>query len=423
MNDSTTLRFPIPTVIRMPGLATVLNLALLLIATALPAPHATALDREHRLAAEAAIDRGVAFLRSTQAPDGAWTPKPGPAVTALALSVLLDQPDIDTADPAVNRAVDYILGFRQPDGGIYRDILSNYNTAIAVSALSRISHRPDVAEAVDAARDYLISIQWGATPGQSDPNGRAITPDHPWYGGSGYGNRGRPDMSNTHFMVQALYDSGLNCEDPAYRRAVVFIQRCQGVEANDLFGPDVVTRDGGFIYSTTLDKDHIGVPESKANPEMADEAKAGRPVSGLRSYGSITYAAFKSYVYANLDAEDPRVTAAWEWISRHYDPNLDANPGLPEPQRQQGLYYFYMTMGRALSAWGETYIQARRTAHDSMELSYEEPRDWANDLIDAVVSRQRDDGSWVNEADRWMEGDPNLATTYALIALTEAVGR
>jgi len=33
------------------------------------------------------------------------------------------------------------------------------------------------------------------------------------------------------------------------------------------------------------------------------------------------------------------------------------------------------------------------------------------------VALQRPDGSWVNEADRWMEGDPNLVTAYSVIAL------
>lgn len=30
---------------------------------------------------------------------------------------------------------------------------------------------------------------------------------------------------------------------------------------------------------------------------------------------------------------------------------------------------------------------------------------------------QRENGSWVNEAERWFEGDPNLATAFALMAL------
>ena len=31
-----------------------------------------------------------------------------------------------------------------------------------------------------------------------------------WYGGAGYGTHGRPDMSNTQTMLEALYDAGLS---------------------------------------------------------------------------------------------------------------------------------------------------------------------------------------------------------------------
>ena len=37
--------------------------------------------------------------------------------------------------------------------------------------------------------------------------------------------------------------------------------------------------------------------------------------------------------------------------------------------------------------------------------------------------RQRADGSWLNETDRWMEGDPNLVTGYALMALSHCRGK
>ena len=44
--------------------------------------------------------------------------------------------------------------------------------------------------------------------------------------------------------------------------------------------------------------------------------------------------------------------------------------------------------------------------------------DWRADLIAALAKRQKPDGSWVNETDRWMEGDPNLVTGYCLMALS-----
>ena len=43
---------------------------------------------------------------------------------------------------------------------------------------------------------------------------------------------------------------------------------------------------------------------------------------------------------------------------------------------------------------------------------------WRSELSDVILARQQPDGSWVNENPRWMEGDPNLVTSYALLALS-----
>ena len=55
----------------------------------------------------------------------------------------------------------------------------------------------------------------------------------------------------------------------------------------------------------------------------------------------------------------------------------------------------------------DTFTDAKGVKHD-----------WRADLIAALAKRQKPDGSWVNENDRWMEGDPNLVTGYALMALS-----
>ena len=39
----------------------------------------------------------------------------------------------------------------------------------------------------------------------------------------------------------------------------------------------------------------------------------------------------------------------------------------------------------------------------------------------SLVAAQRPDGSWVNAADRWQEGQPELVTAYAVLALEEAI--
>lgn len=365
---------------------------------------ALAADQAHWTKANSAIDRGIEYLRAAQNDDGSWTPQPGPAITALVVAAMLDQPDISPSDPAVAKGIDYILKHVNEDGSIHGGILANYNTSISVSALSRVHNNAAAADAIKNAQDYLRSLQWSD---QQTPDGEAVDESHPYFGGAGYGKHGRPDMSNTHFMIQALYDSGLDCNDPAFIRAMVFISRCQGTEANDLF-KDKIQQDGGFIYATSINKDLVGVPESKANPEMMDEALQGKPVSNLRTYGSMTYAGFKSYIYANLQRDDPRVQDALKWIQHHY--TLERNPGMPESRDQQGLFYYYMVFARALRAWNEPVVSTGDAQHN-----------WSHDLIDKVASLQREDGSWTNEADRWMEGDPNLVTAYALLALTDAI--
>ena len=348
------------------------------------------------------IQRGLAYLRTTQNPDGSWSPQVGPAITGLVLTGLLNDPGIGPSDPAAARAIASILSKARPDGGIHEGFLPNYNTAICLSALSEVKDRPDVDRVREKAISFLRDLQW--QPGMTGAHDDPITKRHPFYGGAGYGKHGRPDLSNTHIMLQGLHDAGVPADDPAYQRAIVFIHRLQGVASNELHGRRIV-QDGGFIYATSVNKDLVGVPQSMASPEQLDEANQGRPVSGLRTYGSMTYAGFKSYLYANLARDDHRVQAALGWIRANY--TLGQNPGMPEPLRHQGLYYYFITFARALDAWGEDTIKTP----DGTE------HRWRDDLVQQLVALQRPDGSWVNEADRWMEGDPNLVTAYSVIAL------
>ena len=64
----------------------------------------------------------------------------------------------------------------------------------------------------------------------------------------------------------------------------------------------------------------------------------------LRSHGSISYAGLKSYIYADLKQDDPRVKAVIDWLGRHY--TLDENPGMGK----QGLYYYLHLMTKALTS-------------------------------------------------------------------------
>ena len=66
----------------------------------------------------------------------------------------------------------------------------------------------------------------------------------------------------------------------------------------------------------------------------------------------MTYAGLKSMIYAGVKADDPHVKAAVGWVKKHY--TVDANPGMPVGE--QGLYYYYNTMSKALAAMGVDQI-------------------------------------------------------------------
>lgn len=352
------------------------------------------------------IARAIAFLRKAQNADGSWSPQSGPAITGLIVRAMLEQPNIDRDDPAVAKAVQYILSKVQEDGSIHDGILHNYNTAICLSGLSSLNDDPKIKRVIDRGRAYLMKIQY---QDGTDEQGNAIGEDHPFWGGSGYGKHGRPDGSNTKFAIEAFIATGSQCDDPEVLRAVEFFSRLQGTSANEKNG-DKIQPDGGAIYATSENKDKVGVAQSQAGEVEIDGRKY------LRTYGSMTYAMFKAYLLAQIHtqkyersaADKQRIADARKWIAHNF--TLEHNPGMPHDLRFQGHYYYLATMAEALALQQQPII---KTA-DGKE------HNWAQELIDKLASLQKEDGSWLNEADRWLEGDANLVTAYAVIALNAA---
>ncbi|GJM19981.1 MAG: hypothetical protein DHS20C14_21940 [Phycisphaeraceae bacterium] len=367
-----------------------------------------AIDAEHHARARDMADKAIAYLRSEQGPQGGWRhadDRPNfPAVSALAATGMLLDPRLDESDPDIAHAIDYVLSFRHPDGGIHDGVLTSYNTAICLSMLSEV-RTPEAIAAIGPTREFLISLQYNegfsGAPDSEDLT-EPVSPDHPYYGGVGYGHHGRPDLSNVGFFVQALHDTGLSTEDDAYERALVFLSRVQMLdETNDFDYADGSTQ-GGFIYATVPNRESVeGVPGQSQAGEMDETLDDGTVASRLRSYGSMTYVGFKSLIYADLAPDDPRVVAARRWIEQNY--TLNENPGLGD----QGRYYYYLSLARALDAWGENEIAGT---------------DWREALIDELASLQSESGAFTPVNDRWMESDPVLITAYALIALQVAMG-
>jgi squalene-hopene/tetraprenyl-beta-curcumene cyclase len=204
------------------------------------------------------------------------------------------------------------------------------------------------------------------------------------------------------------------------QRALVFIQRCQmDGRLNDMpFAKN--SRQGGFIYSTSENKDSPGSGSSEVSTGKIEETlDDGTEVSNLRAYGSMTYSGFKGLIYAQLKKDDPHVQSAMGWIERNY--TLKENPGIG----QDGLYYYVLVFARALKAWGEPELMVAPTSKpesaDEAAKAEREKRDWANDLVDRLAELQNADGSFKSVGKRWMEDQPVLITAYGVLALQQAV--
>jgi squalene-hopene/tetraprenyl-beta-curcumene cyclase len=225
-----------------------------------------------------------------------------------------------------------------------------------------------------------------------------------WFGGAGYGNRGRPDLSNTQMMLDALYDAGVSPDEPVVQKALVFLSRTQNLKAtNPAAWAQAGSDDGGFVYTPANDGESFG--SAAAGEGRYGETMPAGVARSLRSYGSMTYAGFKSLLFAGLGPEDPRVAAALGWIRDHW--TLSENPGVG----QQGVFYYLHAMARALRASGlDEIVDADGTRHD-----------WRAEMISEIARRQRPDGRWFNDEDRWEESRPELATIYACLALEEAL--
>lgn len=225
-----------------------------------------------------------------------------------------------------------------------------------------------------------------------------------FFGGMGYDQEsGRPyaDLSNTVFALEALRRTRPLEPEHAldWDAAIQFVSRCQHLrESNDAeWVSDDLEEKGGFIYNPV---------ESKASEAETSDGDADY----LRSYGSMTYAGLLSLLHARVDRDDARVRAAVDWIVRRW--TLDENPGMGA----QGLYFNYHTMAKALSAYG----QERLVLPDGKGVT------WRRALVEKLVSLQRIEaktglGYWQNENNRWWENDPNLATSYTLLALETAI--
>lgn len=356
------------------------------------------------------------FLVSCQDAQGAWgivfMPGPGsdpgdkpyyqpdPGVTGFALVALRRSGDPARHARAIERGMAFLASRRQEDGTFAPEEENwvNYKTSMALLALAEIDPKRNMDDIRRAARAVAEGVQTETTSLDD-------------FGGVRYNraNSRVADLNNTVYAAAALRRAeglGIPADPRVYRAIETFVSRVQNLEGmNDVLdqvGRGIRPEDrGGFPYH---------VRESKANAEKPFPLPEGG--KAYPSYGAMTCAGILAFHYAGVPLQDPRVAAAWEWLERNY--TLEANPGYApkdDPAKgKEGLYYYFHVLARSCRVHGKHAIRAPGG-----------DRPWAPDLARRILSLQREDGSWVNDAGRWFEGEKCLATSLAVAALDDCL--
>lgn len=349
----------------------------LLLATLLAAGAAQAavgdMDPQIRAKAQQTLQSGIKFLRSKQLPNGSVLFSSG--LTALSLRAILEDPIAgDKVDRAVTESyAKFIVSKANPNGSIVeREHDQSYNTAVSIVALADMKD-PKYAAVIAAGQKYIASTQIGES--------RGFAPVDSWYGGMGYGGDERPDMSNLYVALEALRTTAYDPKDPVWQKALTFASRMQNrSESND---QRWAGNDGGFAYSPGMNP-----------PEMG---------GGTNSYASVTAAGLYGLLLIGVDKSDPRVQAAYKWLTTNY--TLDTNFGT---NTKNTLFYYYNVFAKVMKAYGEKeFVDGRGQRHN-----------WRNELAEKLTQLQDADGSWVNrDSKEWWEDKPELASAWSVLAL------
>lgn len=341
------------------------------------------------LAGDATTDawtKAMAYLQTAQQPDGSFSKGRGRVgMTAIILDALAAAPaagKTDALKTMTDKAAAYLASMQQTEGRFAGAIYdpgapANYCTSLSIVALAaydKTKYQPVLARAVE----WIKQQQCNAAAGYD----REKTPVA--FGGFGYGSSLRPDLSNTWMALVALRTGGVPVEDAAFQDALIFVRRCQNsTEVNDL--KQFAGEDGGAMY----------LPGSTQGVE--GKTADGRKI--FSSTGSMTSAMLMAYLQCGLNPDARETKLVLAWLDKNW--SADKNPN-NKNDGQYAVYYYYRALAQALAASGVKTVGAH---------------DWAKEITEALLKRQKPDGSWVNEVKEESEGDPALVTGYALSAL------
>jgi hypothetical protein len=257
-----------------------------------------------------ALGGALRELIAAQSPDGAWRSstygafKDGLSLTPTVLKAVAFGPDVEGSATARRRAAEYLIARVRADGSIdggrFGMTYPVYTASAAVIVLTHLN-LPEGRRARDAwllelrRRQLSEDLQW--EPGDPVYGGWGYLIEPPRKDGaySGPANQLDADLSSTLFAIGALRIAAVAADDPAIRKALVFIERCQNV-AEDARAGDPRYDDGGFFFSMT---DPV---RNKAGVAGTDQHGRTR----YHSYGSATADGLRALLRCGLSKGHPR---------------------------------------------------------------------------------------------------------------------
>lgn len=328
-----------------------------------------------------AVIKALDWYASIQSVDGGWRSSVG--ITSFVLMCFAGA-GYDHTNRTVERGIEFISHFYDEEEGYISESFLNYDTALAIMALSSLQP-PGKADMLTHAVGFQELLQF------SDDRYYNQTED--WYLGGWPNHAGIPDMSNSQFAILGMYMADLYTDpDPVdpqvYGLLGDFIDYCQNWEGvNTLPWASNASlpshNDGGFVYNGFRSRTELG-------EQM------------FESYGSITAAGVFSQIVAGEDDRQPEVAAARGWLDREY--SLEVNPRVDT----KGLYYYLWTQARALAM----------SPQDHLVDGSGNMRDWRAESADYFMDLQYATGGFPgNPFIGWREEEPEIAGVYALLTM------
>jgi len=350
---------------------------------------------------EASIDSGIAWLAAQQKQDGSWyggSPSYNVGTTGLALLKLKDyakEHGYDPEDPNYIYSSNVIAGIAyldsqqlvsavpvgKYDGNGNGNMINfnvgfdmTYQTSIALMAYSSDPSTP--ADVIQDITDYLVNTQCQDS---------SLNSYGSWY----YtGVSCNPDNSNTGYATLGLayaLDSGATIPDSTKTALSVFVDYIQNQPGiADDGGQD--DPDGGSGYTT---------PSSWVN-----SLKTGNLI--IES------------VFVGDPVNSPRILNAIDYISRHWNDNIEGWKGSPLGNPPYNIPYNtqYQTTFSVMKGF------------EAIGLTDLNGVDWFDAMSTVIVGDQNDDGSWSGcPAYVWPDGYPGfmptaeICTSWALLTL------